>query len=219
MKKSTLALALCCITAVVPAIAQSKLSPMQEAAKAAMKSDVRNEADTKRDRNRMPVYALEFFGLKQDMKVLEFAPGNGWYTKVLGPILNEKGQLYVLSADKWLKDLDVFMSKPGFDNIKKLPIDLSWNREERRYNYDQAGYGLTDIDMVLNIREYHNFNVEDKAKINKDAFDALKSGGRYVIVDHTRRHMALETRETGRREDPVKVILEVQAAGFVLEKQ
>ncbi len=219
MKKSTLALALCCFTAAVPAIAQSQLSPMQEAARAAMKSDIRNEADTKRDRNRMPVYALEFFGLKQDMKVLEIAPGNGWYTKILGPILNEKGQLYVVSSGYYLKDIDPILSKPGFDNIKKLPIDLSWDRKERRYSYKQDGYGLTGMDMVLNIREYHNFNLEDKAKINKDAFDALKSGGRYVIVDHSRRHMAPETRELGRREDPVKVILEVQAAGFVLEKQ
>ena len=66
-------------------------------------------------------------------------------------------------------------------------------------------------------REYHNFNLEDKDKLNRAAFKALKPGGKYVIVDHSRRHMQPETRELGRREDPVKVILEVQAAGFVLE--
>ncbi|WP_394496201.1 hypothetical protein [Shewanella sp. ENK2] len=39
-----------------------------------------------------------------------------------------------------------------------------------------------------------------------------------MIVDHTRRHMMPETDEMRRREDPVDVILEVQAAGFLLEK-
>ena len=77
---------------------------------------------------------------------------------------------------------------------------------------------MNDADMVLNIREYHNFNLEDKTKLNKAAFAALKPGGSYVIVDHTLRHMAPETKEGQRREDPVTVILEVQAAGFVLEK-
>jgi predicted methyltransferase len=39
-----------------------------------------------------------------------------------------------------------------------------------------------------------------------------------VIVDHSRHHMASETHDLRRREDAVKVILEVQAAGFLLDK-
>lgn len=33
---------------------------------------------------------------------------------------------------------------------------------------------MNDADMILNIREYHNFNNEDKAKLNNAAFSALK---------------------------------------------
>jgi predicted methyltransferase len=39
-----------------------------------------------------------------------------------------------------------------------------------------------------------------------------------VIVDHSCRHVAPETHDLRRREDAVKVILEVQAAGFLLDK-
>lgn len=219
MKKSILALAVCCLTAGTGAMAQHEMSPMQKAVKEAMKSDVRTEVDKKRDRNRYPAYALEFFGLKLDSKVIELAPGNGWYTKILGPVLKDKGELHIASNEGWLKDLDPFLSKPAYSNVKKLPIDFSWNGPERRYNFNQASFGMTDADLVLNIREYHNFNLEDKAKLNKAAFDALKPGGRYVVVDHSRRHMQRESHELRRREDPVKVILEVQAAGFILEKQ
>ena len=43
----------------------------------------------------------------------------------------------------------------------------------------------------------------------------LKPGGHYGIIDHTRRHMEPNNPENFRRVDPVEVIKEVQAAGFV----
>jgi predicted methyltransferase len=52
--------------------------------------------------------------------------------------------------------------------------------------------------------------------VNDSAFDALKPGGLYGIVDHTRRHMEPDNPENGRRVDPVLAIKEVQAAGFQL---
>ena len=53
--------------------------------------------------------------------------------------------------------------------------------------------------------------------MNEAAFKALKSGGVYAVVDHTRRHMQRAGAENRRRIDPVLAILEIQAAGFVLE--
>ena len=72
------------------------------------------------------------------------------------------------------------------------------------------------VDLVVTFRNYHNFGYDDRMSINKSAFNALKSGGLYGIVDHTRRHMEPNTRENGRRVDPVLVIKEVQDSGFVL---
>ncbi len=214
LKKTTIALALCAMT--VPALAQPTLSAMQQKVKTAMQSDIRTDAEKQRDKNRAPIQALEFFGLKENMKVIEFAPGGGWYTKILGPVLAEKGELLLAYNGDWMKRLDAFLTKPGFESTKKLAIDLGWNGH---FEFNSTSLGVDDADMLLNIREYHNFDEKGKVKFNKAAFDALKPGGVYVIVDHTRRHMAPETEELGRREDPVKVILEVQAAGFVLEKQ
>ena len=39
--------------------------------KTAMKSDIRTDKEVKRDRNRKPVETLKFFGIEDDMKVLE----------------------------------------------------------------------------------------------------------------------------------------------------
>lgn len=194
------------------------LTPFQEKVLATMKMEHRTEADTARDRNRSPLYALEFFGLKENMKVVEFAPGNGWYTKILAPLLKDKGELHLAYRDEWLKDMDELLALKPMNKAKKLPIELDWNDKERQYQLGNVDFAMNDADMLLNIREYHNFDATDKAKLNTATFRALKPGGIYVIVDHSRRHMTPETHELRRREDAVKVIIEVQAAGFVLEK-
>ena len=62
---------------------------------AALAADIREEADRERDANRKPLETLQFFGLTDDMDVLELLPGRGWYTKVLAPVLAENGSLAV----------------------------------------------------------------------------------------------------------------------------
>jgi len=218
MKKSTLLSSALALSLTATFSAQAAMTEQQKEIYQVMKMDHRDEADTKRDPNRNPVRALPFWGFQGDMKVIEFAPGSGWYTKILAPLLKDKGELHLAYKNEWLTEMDPLLQKEAMNKAKKLPIELDWNRKEYRYELGKLDFGMTDADMVLNIREYHNFNPEDKAKLNKAAFEALKPGGTYVIVDHTRRHMEPETRELGRREDPVQVILEVQSAGFILEK-
>ena len=58
---------------------------------AALAAEARPQADRDRDRNRRPLQTLEFFGLKDDMRVLELLPGGGWYTRVLAPVLADNG--------------------------------------------------------------------------------------------------------------------------------
>jgi predicted methyltransferase len=70
--------------------------------------------------------------------------------------------------------------------------------------------------MVLTFRNYHNFDAAGRAALNKAVHDALKPGGIYGVVDHTRRHMQEDDPENGRRMDPVLAIKEIQAAGFEL---
>jgi predicted methyltransferase len=218
MKKTLLNLSIATIVLAHTFASQAAQSNLKNNVNSAMKMDYRTEADTKRDRNRSPAQALSFFGFEQNMKVIEFAPGSGWYTKILAPLLAEKGELHLAYKKEWLDGMDTLLSHKAFKSTHKLPIELSWNSKDYRYDLGKLSFDMNDADMVLNIREYHNFNDEDKAKLNNAAFAALKSGGTYVIVDHSRRHMAVETRELARREDPVQVIIDVQKAGFTLEK-
>jgi predicted methyltransferase len=181
---------------------------------AALAAEGRPEADIARDRNRMPLRTLKFFGLQDDMRVLELLPGGGWYTRVLAPVLAENGKLYVaLGTGRVASNI---VPLPGFDKIEVLETNENTRRPdgERLYVMDEFDFGVRDLDMVLTFRNVHNFGKEGRMLMHRESFEALKSGGVYGIVDHTRRHMERDNYENRRRIDPVLVIKEVQAAGF-----
>ncbi len=52
----------------------------------------RSDKNKARDVSRNPKETLEFFGIKEDMTVVEVWPSAGWYTEILAPYLNESGQ-------------------------------------------------------------------------------------------------------------------------------
>jgi len=181
---------------------------------AALAAEARPQADRDRDDNRKPLETLRFFGLKDDMRVLELLPGGGWYTRVLAPVLADNGKLYVALGTGTVQR--TVLTEPGFEKVEVLETNENTHRPEgaRLYTMDEFDFGVRDLDMVLTFRNVHNFGEEGRALMHRKAFEALRSGGVYGIVDHTRRHMEPDDPENRRRIDPVLVIKEVQAAGF-----
>jgi len=181
---------------------------------AALAGDSRPEADVERDRNRKPLETLKFFGLEDDMTVLELIPGGGWYTRVLAPVLAENGKLYVALGTGRVSDS--VLTEPGFERVDVIETDANIRRPEgsRYYALDDFEFGISGIDMVLTFRNVHNFDAESRGRMNRAVFDVLKSGGLYGVVDHTKRHMEPENPENRRRIDPVLVIKEMLDIGF-----
>ncbi|MDJ0653486.1 MAG: hypothetical protein QNJ40_04975 [Xanthomonadales bacterium] len=211
MKKLLLGVALA--TGMNLCLAQS--SGLDEAITAALGNSDRPEADVARDRNRKPLETLNFFGIRQDMRVLELLPGGGWYTRLLAPVLAENGKLYVgLGTGRVSRDL---LGEMGYEEVETIATDVSFERTpERLITVGEFSFGVTDLDAVLTFRNMHNLDAVGRANMNKAVFDALKSGGIYGVVDHSRRHMEPDNPENRRRMDPVLAIKEVQDAGFVL---
>ncbi|MEM0912676.1 MAG: methyltransferase [Pseudomonadota bacterium] len=205
-----------CVAASLLICGSTAFADVTEKVEAAMKSDIRTQAEIDRDRNRKPVETLNFFGLEEDMSVVELIPGGGWYTKLLVPLLAENGTYYAAYGTTRVENS--LSTLPGFERMNIIAKDANLFREEgaRFYSLEQAGLGVSDIDMVLTFRNYHNFGDQGRAAMNDAAFDALKPGGIYGVVDHTARHMEPMTSSNRRRFDPVKAIKEIQDAGFVL---
>ncbi len=212
MKKIINLALVCCMSLT----AANSFADVKTKLEAAMASDVRTQAEIERDRNRKPLQTLEFFGIQDDMTVIEFIPGSGWYTKLLVPLLAEKGNYYgAIGTSRIERNLS---DAPGFERMNVIAKDAKLERPEgsRFYTLEANKLAISDADMVLTFRNYHNFGDQGRAMMNKLAFDALKPGGIYGVVDHTARHMEPMTDSNRRRFDPVKAIKEIQDAGFVL---
>lgn len=182
---------------------------------AEMANGLHNEEEKARYPMRQPADVLEFFRLEPDMRVIELLPFGGWYTKLLGPILEEEGKLYVTQPEvgRYSAMMREMLAIPGLEAVEEIP----WGRSPEQGDSPWSASGTWDVeplDMVLTFQNYHNFTYDDRMAVNKSAYDALKSGGYYGIVDHTRRHNQPDERFNGRRVDPVLVIKEVQESGF-----
>ena len=88
-----------------------------------MQHERRTDAEKARDANRKPAETLEFFRIREDMTVLELLPGGGWYTKILGPLLADKGKLHVAIGTNRVEAM--IKGDPGFASTEVLPFDRS----------------------------------------------------------------------------------------------
>ena len=181
---------------------------------AALADESRPEEDRMRDRNRRPLDTLKFFGMKDNMRVLELVPGGGWYTRVLAPVLADNGKLYVaLGTDTVSENV---LTLPGFEQVEVLDTsdNLHRPRGSRHYVMDDFEFGVSNLDMVVTFRNLHNFDVDTWEQMNRQVFASLRSGGLYGVIDHTARHMEPANNENRRRVDPVMVIKEMLDSGF-----
>ncbi len=181
---------------------------------AALADESRPAEDRMRDRNRRPLDTLNFFGLKDNMRVLELVPGGGWYTRVLAPVLADNGKLYVaLGAGRVSENI---VSLPGFEQVEVLATSDNLRRPEgsRYYVVDDFEFDVSELDMVVTFRNLHNLDANSRDTMNRQVFAVLKSGGLYGIVDHTARHMEPANNENRRRVDPVIAIKELLDLGF-----
>jgi predicted methyltransferase len=199
---------------ITPALYAETASDFDTKLKAAIASDARSDAEKARDANRKPLETLNFFGMSDDMRVLELVPGGGWYTKLLALVLADKGELQVAIGTDGVQRM---VEAGQLSGVEVVPVDLSNFGPEpggRRYLLGGLKINTKNVDMVLTFRNLHNFTEASRAAMNAEAFRVLKKGGVYGVVDHTRRHMQADNSENWRRMDPVLMIKEIEAAGF-----
>lgn len=195
---------------------QATPTPFQQRVLSAMQGDIRTPQERARDVNRLPVEILSFFRMREDMRVIEILPSGGWFTKILAPVLKGDGKLYVTHPEgRYADQFRAIAGLPGLEEVEELGWGATSGGNAGPFG-PSGKWNVEPVDLALTFRNYHNFSVADRAAVNRSVFDALKPGGYYGIVDHTRRHNEGGSRENGRRVDPVRVIHEVQQAGFVL---
>jgi predicted methyltransferase len=137
----------------------------------------RSDAERARDQYRHPLETLTWFGIKDDMRVVEIWPGGGWYTAILAPFLKDKGQYYAAVFENAQPLKDRLAAKPELYG----KVTLTELIPPAKTDIAPAG----SADMVLTFRNVHNWMSRGFAEeVFQAMYRALKPGGILGVVEH-----------------------------------
>lgn len=179
-----------------------------------------------RDIYRHPVETLQFFELNPTLTVVEIAPGAGWYTEILAPLLKEKGVYYAAhfpadsQAAYHVNSLKTFKEKLANNPSVYASVQLTEFLPPQKLAIAPAN----SADRVLTFRNVHNWYMaggdEAVEAAFKAMFTALKPGGILGVVEHRlpASRPQSDQEKSGYMHEEYVVRL-AKKAGFVLEAQ
>jgi predicted methyltransferase len=181
-----------------------------DAVHTALADPLRPEADTARDAVRKPGEIIAFAGVEPGMTVIEYAPGGGYYTRLLARAVGAEGKVYALvpagvaEREEYMNTFKALAELYG--NVELVPVDF-------------ANFLLPEeADLAWTTENYHDFfNGGSIEGINAQTFKALKPGGIFFVEDHDAPGTGTSATRTLHRIDGEAVTEQVTAAGFVLE--
>jgi predicted methyltransferase len=189
----------------------------------AVNNQNRTIKERSRDEYRHPQQTLRFFDVQPDMAVAEISPGGGWYSSILAPLLNEKGQFYAAhfyieegGNAYYKKSLDGFMQKISQDdNYKNTKVTAF--HPTKAMDFAPAN----SLDRVLTFRNVHNWYMQSEQEGVNSAFlsffKALKKGGVLGVVEHKLpEELANEAQKSSGYMKQSVVIAAAEKAGFTL---
>ncbi|QPB81990.1 methyltransferase domain-containing protein [Pseudoalteromonas rubra] len=154
----------------------------------AVASAERKAENRARDQYRHPEQTLAFFGLQPNMTVVEIAPGGGWYSEILAPVVKGQGTYYAAhfpenSEGYFKRSLDGFKKKVAED-ARFSEVKITEFAPGTHVDIAPAG----SADMVLIFRSVHNWYMrqgDEGVLAALQAFNkALKPGGTLGVVAH-----------------------------------
>lgn len=189
----------------------------------AMNGDHRSEQNISRNKYRHPVETLAFFGIENDMTVMEIWPGGGWYTEVLAPVLKDHGKYVAASYDMDVPDQPAYRYRLHEAMVERFaenpdvfgkPGVVAYSPPESA-SLGEAG----SVDVVLTFRNTHGWvNNGEATGIYAEFARVLKPGGVLGVVQHRAEDGTdpKVTAKTGYVSEEA-VIAMAQAAGLELE--
>jgi predicted methyltransferase len=150
--------------------------------------------DRARDQFRNPVETLSFFQVAPDMKVGEYAPGGGWYSRLLGHYLGGEGQLVGIYANPLTATSDLARQQRMREMAAGFPAEVAGYTGLPADKF--AGLTLDAIpdeqkgtfDRILVFRALHSPMRMGTADTEVRAMrDLLKDDGMIGIVQHRAR--------------------------------
>lgn len=175
----------------------------------AIASPLRTEQDRRMDASRKPAEFLPFTQVAPGMQVLDVAAGGGYTSQLLALVVGPTGKLYAQREQP-----SPTLTKRLADNPQPNFI-VAYRPFE-----DPVPAEAPPLDLITLVNNYHDISYlpVDRAKMNARIFAALKSGGRFVVVDHSALPgTGISAGRTLHRIEEAVVVAEIRQAGFVLD--
>lgn len=183
MKKKLMLLGVMLFASVTPLLAggDAKLKKI-------IAGDHRDKDNAARDDQRRPYETLQFFGIKDNMTVVEVWPSTGWYSEILAPYLKDKGKLIPASYDRNKESQREWMARVNKVFDEKFLADTKTYGKLKPVALVLPEVGeiapAGSVDMILDFRNAHNWIQWGGDAMVKSWFAMLKKGGVVGIVDH-----------------------------------
>lgn len=165
--------------------------------------------DVKDDAKRKPAAFLEFAQVKPGMKVLDIVAGGGATSQLLALAVGPTGGVWAQNA------------KPNANLEKRLAANPQANLHPVVQPFETpVAAGTGPFDLITINMNYHDIvnTPTDRAVMNKALFDALKPGGKIVVIDNAAKDgSGLANTKDLHRIDEAAVAAELTKAGFVLD--
>jgi predicted methyltransferase len=129
-----------------------------------------SERARKRDEWQRPAEVMEAMGVKTGHRVADIGCGFGYFTFRLAARVGAEGKVYAVDIDEEAIE-KVRLRKEG-EKLDQVEPVLGESADPRLPN---------DLDAVLIVDTYHEFREYDR--MTQAVFQALKPGGRLVIID------------------------------------
>ncbi|MBU2972384.1 methyltransferase domain-containing protein [Pseudoalteromonas sp. C2R02] len=184
----------------------------------------RTVEEIKRDKYRNPDQVLRFFEINETSSVGEVAPGGGWYTHILAPLLKDKGRYVGLQHNPayygkwpdWAKKLSAYPEKiKNEQNLYGNNAIGTWLPAVEGLPVDEAS-----LDFVFITRTMHNWQNQGRLDNGlKQSWKILKNGGVLAIVQHREAESSTKNREVSSKRGRWKqsdLISVVESFGFKL---
>lgn len=169
------------------------------------------------DAFRKPAETLAFSGVKSGMKVGEFYPAGGYFTRMISDVVGPSGHIYAIENAGW---------NDSVKDDRKMLAEGKW----KNVSLDVQPFGTVKfaqpLDLVWVTQNYHDLKIPqygpngqavDTLAFDRAVFAALKPGGIFFILDH-QGPAGLSPLQIAKmhRINRDEVVKEVTSAGFKL---
>ena len=157
------------------------------------------------DDRRQAAAVLAFSGVKPGWTVIDYLPGQGYWTRIFTGVVGAKGRVIAMWPAAGAKRAEAVVTGLKARGLGNVAYDVQPGNTPAV---------AQPVDLFWTVQNYHDVPEGLRSAFNAAVFQTLKPGGVYVVIDHADARGALPTNPSKHRIDPAVVRSQVTSAGF-----